>query len=70
MEYQFSDSLLDRIVDNFKKALKAKQRAFKYGRYEDIKEFRERVEYNETILLELGSQSPNLSVIEEITEGI
>jgi hypothetical protein len=65
VEYQFTDSLLDRIVDNFKKALKAKQRALKHGKYEDINEFRQRVEYNETILTELKSDDPDLSIFEK-----
>jgi hypothetical protein len=55
--------VLDNIVDNFKKALRVKQRALWYGKYEDIKEFRERVEYNEIIVHELQSDSPNLNDI-------
>lgn len=58
-----TDSVLDNIVDNFKKALRVKQRALWYGKYEDIKEFRERVEYNEIIVHELQSDSPNLNDI-------
>jgi hypothetical protein len=65
MEYQFTDSLLDRIVVNFKRALKAKQRALRYGKYEDINEFRQRVEYNETLLTELNSDALDLSILEK-----
>lgn len=57
MNGYYSETILDKIVKNFKLAFKAKQRALKYGKYKDIKEFRERIEYNDTLIGELQTET-------------
>ena len=49
-EFLSDDTPLDIIVRNCKLAIEAKTRALKDGKYKDIKEFRERIEYNDTFL--------------------
>ena len=56
------DPLLNELVDNYKMALKAKGRALRYGKYKDIKEFRERIEQNKTFISEPRSDVPELGV--------
>ena len=54
------DSRLNELVDNYKRALRAKGRALQFGKYKDIKEFRELIERNRAIIGEPRSDAAEL----------
>ena len=60
MDNLFVDTMLDKVVANFKQTLKAKQRALMTGKYEDIKEFRKGVESHKDILKYYELATPNI----------
>ena len=52
------DPLLNEIVENYKRALRAKGRALRDGKYKDIKEFRELLEHTKALAGEASLDAP------------